>query len=87
MNDRVLLANKRGHTAQDVVRAAGLIQEFQIELGLQMMTGLYQSSWQDDVDTAKAIAALHPKTVRIYPTSHWKGPTLLLFISRGSISQ
>lgn len=83
MNDRVLLANKRGHTAQDVVRAAGLIQEFQIELGLQMMTGLYQSTWQDDIDTAKAIAALHPKTVRIYPTITLEGTDLAALYQQG----
>lgn len=83
MNDRVLLANKRGHTAQDVVKAAEMIQDFQIELGLQMMTGLYQSTWKDDVDTAKAIAALHPKTVRIYPTITLEGTDLAALYQQG----
>lgn len=68
MSDIVLSANERGHTADDVRRAAALIHDYEIELGLQMMTGLYQSS--DDLDryTANEFVGLSPSTVRIYPT-------------------
>lgn len=68
MVDSVLLANDRGHTSNDVVNASNLIKDYCFSLGLQMMTGLYKSSNEDDVFTAKAIAALKPDTVRIYPT-------------------
>lgn len=44
MDDRVLAANGRGHTVAHVQRAAACIREAGLELGLQMMTGLYGDS-------------------------------------------
>lgn len=83
MNDRVLRLNKRGHTAEDVVKAAALIRQTDIELGVQMMTGLYQSSLQDDRETAEKLAALHPVTVRIYPTITIEGTKLAELYRQG----
>lgn len=68
MSDQVLLKNRRGHTAADVVRASRLIREAGFSLGLQMMTGLYGASMEDDIRTAERLAALFPDTMRIYPT-------------------
>ena len=68
MDDNVLRLNRRGHTAEDVVNASKKLKSFGFELGLQMMTGLYGSSDDDSIDTAKKIIALNPATVRIYPT-------------------
>jgi len=68
MSDEVLALNRRGHTAQDVVRASRLIRDSRLELGLQMMTGLYGSTETVDAQTAEQLIALQPNTVRIYPT-------------------
>mgnify|MGYP003296061284 FL=1 len=68
MNDDVLLANRRGHTADDVRKASKLIKEYGFELGLQMMTGLYKSDSKRDEQTALEIIKIKPDTVRIYPT-------------------
>lgn len=68
MCDEVLIANDRGHTADDVVKASALIKEFGFELGLQMMTGLYKSTYELDLKTAEKIIEIHPETVRIYPS-------------------
>lgn len=68
MDDRVLSLNRRGHTAEDVVRASEILKSRGFELGLQMMTGLYGSSDSDSIETAEKIIALKPDTVRIYPT-------------------
>ncbi len=68
MDDEVLFANERGHSAQDVRDASRLIRENGFELGLQMMTGLYRSTVEKDRHTAFEIIELHPDTVRIYPT-------------------
>lgn len=68
MDDGVLEANERGHTSADVERASGEIHAAGLELGLQMMTGLYKSSDKTDIETAHRLAALDPATVRIYPT-------------------
>lgn len=67
MCDEVLSANDRGHSAEQVRKASSLIKEYGFELGLQMMTGLYKSSPDDDRFTAEEIIALSPATVRIYP--------------------
>lgn len=68
MDDGVLAANRRGHTALDVERAGSLISSRGFELGLQMMTGLYTDTPQKDIETARRIISLKPSTVRIYPT-------------------
>lgn len=68
MNEEVLLANDRGHTAEDVRKAAALIKQSGIELGLQMMTGLYKDTPERCLRTADEFIKLAPKTVRIYPT-------------------
>ncbi|MBQ3417199.1 MAG: radical SAM protein [Ruminococcus sp.] len=68
MSDEVLSANDRGHTANDVRTASRLIREYGIELGLQMMTGLYKSTDELDRYTAQEFVRLSPDTVRIYPT-------------------
>lgn len=76
MCDEVLSANRRGHSADDVRRASALIKEYGFALGLQMMTGLYKSSFERDVETAREIIKLNPDTVRIYPTVTIDGTVL-----------
>lgn len=68
MSDDVLAANDRGHTAEDVRKAADIISSRGIELGLQMMTGLYRDTPEKCLYTADEFIKLRPKTVRIYPT-------------------
>ena len=76
MDDQVLKANFRGHTAKDVENASALIKKFGFELGLQMMTGLYKSDAVKDTLTAEKLIALNPQTVRIYPAITLKGTLL-----------
>lgn len=76
MDDEVLEANRRGHTAQDICNASELIKEYGFELGLQMMTGLYKDTAEKSIETAKKIIELAPSTVRIYPTVVLKGTYL-----------
>ena len=68
MSNEVLAANERGHTAEDVEKAARLIRENGFELGLQMMTGLYGDTPEKSLYTAEKFIEMHPDTVRIYPT-------------------
>lgn len=76
MDNEVLEANRRGHTAEQVAEAAELIKSYGFELGLQMMTGLYKDTFEKSVETAKKIIELKPATVRIYPTVVLKGTYL-----------
>lgn len=68
MDDVVLNANNRGHSSFDVVKSSKLIKSYGFSLGLQMMTGMYMSDAQKDIETAKSFISLRPDTVRIYPT-------------------
>lgn len=83
MNNEVLSLNFRGHTAEDVIKASKLIKQFNFELGLQMMTGLYGSSDEADINTAKEIIQLQPDTVRIYPTVVLKNTYLAALVHSG----
>ncbi len=83
MDDEVLIANRRGHTAEDVIKASKLIKSYGFELGLQMMTGLYKSDFQKDLQTAREIVKLQPDTVRIYPTVVLKNTHLGTLFEKG----
>lgn len=76
MDDEVLSLNKRGHRARDVEKAVRVLQDFSFEVGLQMMTGLYGSSFEESQSTAEKLIELKAKTVRIYPTLVLKGTEL-----------
>ena len=76
MDDAVLKACRRGHTAQDVERAAALIRAAGLSPGLQMMTGLPGDTDEGAVRTAQKLAALQPDEVRIYPTLVIEGSPL-----------
>lgn len=83
MDDEVLRLNTRGHTEADVVKAAELIKKAGIELGLQMMTGLYGDTDEKTIATAEKIIALSPDTVRIYPTVVLEGTRLCELYRKG----
>lgn len=83
MSGEVLSANDRGHTAEDVRRASALIKQSGIELGLQMMTGLYKDTPERCLETADEFIKLLPATVRIYPTVILKNTRLGELFERG----
>ena len=58
MDEEVLRRNRRGHTPADTAQAAGRIKAAGLELGVQMMTGLYGSTPEQDLETARALIAL-----------------------------
>lgn len=68
MDNDVLKASNRGHTREDVIRAAELIHQYPFTLGLQMMTGLPADTDEKSLYTAEEIIKLQPDIVRIYPT-------------------
>lgn len=76
MDDGVLSASGRGHTAADTEEASALIKQSGFTLILQMMTGLPGSDDEKDIETARRIIALRPDGVRIYPTVIVRGTPL-----------
>lgn len=68
LDDEVLRLSGRGHTAEDVRRAARMVRDAGFRLVLQMMTGLPGDSGEQSLATAREIVSLRPDGVRIYPT-------------------
>ncbi|MEA5050858.1 MAG: radical SAM protein [Oscillospiraceae bacterium] len=71
MDDAVLAANRRGHTAADARSACARIRaRGGWQLGLQMMLGMYgeEDPQAGALRTAREFIAMRPDTVRIYPT-------------------
>ena len=83
MDDEVLHLNKRGHTAEDVINAAGLIKSYGFELGVQMMTGLFGDTQEKCLETAEKLISLEPDTARIYPTVVLEGTELARLYQEG----
>lgn len=75
-NDYILKRCGRGHTFEEVKNASKLIRRFGFTLGHQMMCGLPESTRLDELNTAKDLAKLKPKIVRIYPVLVLKGTKL-----------
>ncbi len=83
-DNEVLRLSDRGHDFEAVVRAAVLIKNSGISLGLQMMTGLPGDSYERSMQTAERIAELEPDCVRIYPTLVMEDTRLMEMYKDGS---
>ena len=83
MLNSVLEANNRGHTAEEVCIASEKIRKNGFELGLQMMTGLYQDNDSGAMQTAEKLIELKPDTLRIYPTIVLKNTKLYEYLQQG----
>ncbi|BBJ27769.1 elongator complex protein 3 [Athalassotoga saccharophila] len=88
MVERVLVASKRNHTAEDVVVAARRLKEAGIKVSIHLMTGLPNDSKRDDIYSAFEVAKLRPDSVRIHPTLVLKNTELeRLFLSGDYVPQ
>ena len=84
MDDAVLAANDRGHTAADVLRASRLIREAGFQLGWQIMPGLYQSTPAAEEKTMQQVLAVQPEMLRIYPVVILRGTRLAELYAAGA---
>ncbi len=68
MDDAVLMASGRGHTAMQAVQACRMVTQAGFLLTGQMMIGLPASTLASELETARQICSLGATAVRIYPT-------------------
>ncbi|MDR3589662.1 MAG: radical SAM protein [Negativicutes bacterium] len=68
LDDRVLTAAGRGHTAADTAKAVAILREYRLNTGLQLMPGLPKEDWASLIHTANRTFELRPDFIRIYPT-------------------
>jgi histone acetyltransferase (RNA polymerase elongator complex component) len=66
-DDSVLLASRRGHTSDDIVRAMSVLRRRQIKTVLQLLPGLPGDTEASMMRSARIAADLFPDAVRIYP--------------------
>ena len=83
MDDQVLNACLRGHTAQQAEDACRAIVEAGFSLTGQMMIGLPGASLETELFTARRICALGATSARIYPTVVFHGTPLCTMTARG----
>ncbi|MBW2567390.1 MAG: radical SAM protein [Deltaproteobacteria bacterium] len=67
MDDAVLSASRRGHTAEDTRRAVVLLKDHGLKTGIQIMPGLPGDTLESMLETGQSVAELKPDCVRIYP--------------------
>jgi histone acetyltransferase (RNA polymerase elongator complex component) len=68
MVNSVLKLSGRGHMGKDTVRAAALLKEANMLVGMQIMPGLPGDTEATIVNTARRVIITRPNFVRIYPT-------------------
>ena len=76
MVDEVLQCSKRGHTTDDVLKAAELLHGGGFEVGIQIMVGLPGDNARRNGQTVDRVIRIKPHFVRIYPTLVLKGTLL-----------
>jgi histone acetyltransferase (RNA polymerase elongator complex component) len=83
MDLEVLRKSARGHSAEDVVKASGLIKKYGFVLGHQIMLGLPGDNKIKDIETAKQVIKLEPDMCRIYPAVVIKDTPMEVMYRRG----
>ena len=76
MDDEVLSLSRRGHRAEDTVKASRLLKERGFTLAIQLMPGLPGDSkarWRKSIED---VIRLRPDMVRLYPTVVIRGTAL-----------
>ena len=83
LDDKVLHAAGRGHTAEDVRRASELIRKYDITLGHQIMPGLPRDNFERDIETVKKSLEMKPDICRIYPSLVIKDTPMEIMYNNG----
>ena len=83
MDDTVLSRSRRGHSSEDVEKAAEIISQSNAVLGLQMMTGLPFDNAEKCLYTARRFFELGARETRIYPTVVLRGTLLAQMYEEG----
>lgn len=64
----VLKASKRGHNVECVFESSRMIKDYGFTLGIQLMIGLPNDTYEYDLFSAKQTVSIAPSIARLYPT-------------------
>ena len=76
LDDKVLAAAERGHTAEQVANAVNLLKKYGFKVGVQLMVGMPKQDFASVKDTVEKVLTLKPDIARIYPLLVIKGTPL-----------
>ena len=76
LDDKVLAAAERGHTAEQVTNAVALLKKYDFKVGLQLMVGMPEQDFSSVKETVEKVLVLKPDIARIYPLLVIKGTPL-----------
>lgn len=84
MDDNVLAASGRGHSAADTLRAIACIKKEGLSVGAQLMPGLPGDTPVSSLDSLEQVIAAGVDFLRIYPTVVFQGTELAQLFTSGS---
>ncbi|MGL5615684.1 MAG: elongator complex protein 3 [Sarcina sp.] len=84
LDEKVLEEARRGHSAEDVIKASKLINDYGFTLGHQIMLGLPGDNRDRDIETTKKSIAMNPKICRIYPALTIKDTPMEYMYEKGT---
>jgi histone acetyltransferase (RNA polymerase elongator complex component) len=84
MDDDVLRMTRRGHTAGDTEKAAGLLRQHGFKVGIQLMPGLPGDSEERFCTTVQKVIQIKPDMVRLYPVIVIRGTELAQWFVKGT---
>ncbi|MBQ8418379.1 MAG: radical SAM protein [Phascolarctobacterium sp.] len=83
LDDEVLIAAERGHTAEQVAEAVSLLKEYGLKVGVQLMVGMPKQGFASVKETVEQVVQLQPDVGRIYPLLVIQGTPLAKSYERG----
>lgn len=83
LDDNVLRKSRRGHTAENSIRAHGLLRDSGMETGIQLLPGLPGETTRSFRAGIKKVVELCPDMVRLYPAVVVDGSPLAEEYRRG----
>lgn len=83
LDDEVLVAAERGHTAKQVAEAVALLKEYGLKVGVQLMVGMPKQGFASIKETVEQVLQLQPDVARIYPLLVIQGTPLAKSYERG----
>ena len=86
LDDAVLMAAERGHTASQVPEAVQFLREYGFKVGLQLMVGLPKQTRSSVEATVAQVLRLQPDIARIYPLLVIKDTPLEASYRRGDFT-
>ncbi len=84
LSDRVLAASARGHSSEEIRRAAARLRGHGFRIGFQLMPGLPADDRATFLSTVEESIAVRPDFVRLYPTVVLAGTPLEHLYRRGA---